>query len=65
MKRPSAEILLPASVVPFGDALPPNLAATIRAYDEAQVGSDLPTLTYLVEEDDTLVNFDASEENKT
>jgi ketosteroid isomerase-like protein len=47
-----------------GGDLPADLAAAVKAYDQATVHSDIPALDRLVADDYVLVNSDASVENK-
>jgi hypothetical protein len=44
--------------------LPPDLARAMKNYDQAQIHNDIATLDQLVTEDFTLVNSNASVENK-
>jgi ketosteroid isomerase-like protein len=46
------------------DALPPDLAAALRAYDRATLGNDTVTLAQLVMDDYMLVNSDSSVQDK-
>ena len=47
-----------------GGDLPADLAAAVKAYDQATIRSDIPALERLVADDYVLVNSDASVENK-
>jgi ketosteroid isomerase-like protein len=59
----AAIVLLFAAPV-LAAELPPDLARTIKSYDTAQVRNDISTLNGLLSEDFTLVNSNASVEDK-
>jgi len=64
MTRRAAAILVLSGVPALGAELPPDLAQAVRAFHQAQVRSDVPTLERLVADDYVLVNSNATVEDK-
>ena len=50
--------------VPSSEALPADLAAAVKRFDDGQIHNDVSALTQLLDDDYVLVNSDASVENK-
>jgi ketosteroid isomerase-like protein len=61
MMLAAAVLVISAAAAPD---LPPDLAAAVKAYDQAQFANDVDTLSGLVADDYVLVNSDASVEDK-
>jgi ketosteroid isomerase-like protein len=59
-----AALVLLFAVPALAAELPPDLARAMKNYDQAQIHNDIATLDQLVTEDFTLVNSNASVENK-
>jgi ketosteroid isomerase-like protein len=60
----SVGLFLGLTASPAAAGLPPDLVAAVAAYDAAQVHNDVATLARLVADDFTLVNSNASVEDK-
>jgi ketosteroid isomerase-like protein len=64
MLKLAAAILALSATPALAAELPPDLARAVKQYDQAQIHNDVPALERLVTDDYTLVNSDATLENK-